>query len=170
MSLSWPSSSEASDDLDPFFEDLEAGITKLVNAAANSQLVDKSVWLMLTPNPQLVQNLGQGQEDALKNIVDLYNNRVPKSALWVSDNAKYKVLARFLTDMRRKDIVAEAEKDVNFPWHIERVHTILGWRKRGVNECVADLKQAIDEASRHKTSINKSIHDIIVEEDISFNR
>lgn len=187
MSLSWPSSSEASDDLDPFFEDLEAGITKLVNAAANSQLVDKSVWLMLTPNPQLgknvcwcgedkehnfktcsqrlstkiqspptvspdarlspcphkydkknfnhncfcfqiagtmkifhqfflrprilailspehkfadgdpVQNLGLGHEDALKKIVDLYNNRVPTSALWASDDAKYKVLARFLT-------------------------------------------------------------------------
>ncbi|UKZ93482.1 uncharacterized protein TrAFT101_008397 [Trichoderma asperellum] len=115
-----------------------------------------------------VQNLGQGQEDALKNIVNFYNNRVPASALWASDNAKYKVLARFLTDMRREDIVAEAEKDVNFPWHIEWVHAILGWRNRGVDECVADLKKAIDEASRHKTSIYKSLHEIIIEEDISF--
>lgn len=68
MSLSWPSSNEASDGLDPFFEDLKAGITKLVNAAANSQLAEKSVWVTLTPKPQLGKNVCWCGEDKEHNF------------------------------------------------------------------------------------------------------
>lgn len=257
MSLSRSSSSAAPDtDPDPFFEDLETAIKKLIDDVVNSQLDGKSDWVTLTPNPNLgknhcwcgedkehnfktcsqrqsrkspptvsadaklshcphtynkidmihncfcfqiastmklfhqfflrprilailtsqnnfsdgdpVQKLGFVQEEALRKIAKAYNKRVPISRIRATVDEKYKALARFLTDMRRGDIVSEVEKRFDNPWHIERVHAILGWHKRGVDACVADLGKAIDEASRHRISVHRSVHACIVEEDISF--
>lgn len=261
MSRSQPSNSKAPDPAsDPFFQDLEAAINNLVDAAAFSHLHDESKWVTLARHPDLgeyvcwcgdekehsfqtcyqrlalgckapptvspdaglshcphlynkvtfdhncfcfqiagtmklfhqfflrprisailspehnfhkgdrVEELDSVQEEALWKIVNIYNRRVEKSQQWASASAKCKALARFVTDMRREDIVSEANKESRLPWHIERVHAILRWRKRGVDDCVAELKTAMEKASRHRISPHKSLAECIFDGEISFDR
>lgn len=120
------------------------------------------------PDGDPVQKLGPVQEEALRKIVDIYSVHVPTSQQLASTDAKHKVIVRFLTDMRREDIVTEAEKEFSCPWHIERVHAVLGWRNKGIDECVADLKEAVDEASCQRLGMYRSVSEYILEGYISF--
>ncbi|UKZ70776.1 uncharacterized protein TrAtP1_011745 [Trichoderma atroviride] len=116
-----------------------------------------------------VKELNNVQIKALENIVTIYNRRVHKTLLWAFADQKYEALARFVTDMQRNDIVSEADKmPTRIPWHIERVHAILGWHRRSFDDCVAELKSAMDEASRHRISSDKSVAARIVDGEVSF--
>lgn len=121
------------------------------------------------PQSDPAKKLNNVQMKALENIVNIYNRRVHKSLQWASTDQKCEALARFVTDMRREDIVSEADKmPTRIPWHIERVHAILGWHRRSFDDCVAELKIAMEEASRHQISPHKSVAASIVEGEVSF--
>jgi hypothetical protein len=112
--------------------------------------------------------LDSEEKRAIQKIVTISNGRIPKSQQLVSDGAKCKVLTRFVTDMRRDEIVSEANKECLISWNIERIHAILRWNMRTIDDCVAELKVAMERASRHRASPNKSVAELITEGDITF--
>lgn len=121
------------------------------------------------PQGDPAKELNSMQKNALANIVNIYNRRVDKSLHWASTDQKCDALARCVTDMRRDDIVSVADKmPTRIPWHMERVHAILRWHKRSFDDCVAELKIAMEQASRDRISPHKSVAACIVEGEVSF--
>lgn len=121
------------------------------------------------PQDDPAKELSSTQMDALKYIVNVYNERVHKSLLWTTIGQKCRGLARFVTDMRRKEIVSVADTmPTRVPWHAERVHAMLGWYGRSVDDCIAELKSAMKQASLHQISEDKSLAELIFEGAVDF--
>lgn len=121
------------------------------------------------PQGDPAKELNSMQMNALKHIVNIYNGRVHKSLLWATADQKCEALARFVTDMRREEIVTVADTmPTRTPWHVERVHAMLRWHRRSVDDCIAELKIAMEQASRHQVSEYKSLAALIVEGEVNF--
>lgn len=121
------------------------------------------------PQGDPAKELNSMQMNALEHIVNIYNGRVHKSLLWATTDQKCAALARFVTDMRREEIVSVADTmPIRIPWHIERVHAILRWHRRSVDGCIRELKIAMERASRHQMSDYKPLAALIVEGEINF--
>ncbi|KAM0523075.1 hypothetical protein ACHAPE_001567 [Trichoderma viride] len=121
------------------------------------------------PQGDPAKELSSTQMDALKYIVNIYNQRVHKSLLWTTINQKCNGLARFVTDMRRENIVSVADTmPTRVPWHTERVHAMLGWHGRSVDDCIAELKSAMKQASLHQISEDESLAELIFEGAVDF--
>ncbi|KAL7896695.1 hypothetical protein HDV63DRAFT_411118 [Trichoderma sp. SZMC 28014] len=121
------------------------------------------------PQGDPAKELNAMQKNHLEHIVNIYNRRVHNSLQWVSADRKCDALARFVTDMRRDDIVSVADTmPTRIPWQVERVHAILRWHRRSFEACVSELKVAMEEASRQRISPYISVAQAIVEGEVDF--
>ncbi|KAL7791422.1 hypothetical protein V8C37DRAFT_382334 [Trichoderma ceciliae] len=101
-------------------------------------------WFM-QPRAFLVGHMDiqdERQRGAILRSLQEYETRCPVNGSRGPAPEKFDVLCRLLVDLRREGITYEARMASN-SWDAERVLAVLGWMRKGFDECLEELATAM---------------------------